>query len=211
MRKAERGAPPGPRNNRRENAEHVNAIFDQNIRPRNSAVTAAPLRLLEIPDERCRWCATPFEFYGAGKRVYCSKVCQKAATYEEHEGWRARRREALACSKCSAPIDGARRSDARYCPTCEKKARLDSGNKWRRKRAAEKRAATMSTLKCCRCSGPIADAATPWRKHCADCRRELKGERLRQFRAKTAQAIKSRRLLGKPPAADPLDSLGGSS
>jgi hypothetical protein len=111
-------------------------------------------------------------------------TCQRAALYEEHNGWRARRREALTCSKCSAPILGARRSDARYCEACEKKARLESGKKWRRKVAAEKRAAAMSTLTCTICFGPIEDAKTPLRKHCADCRLELKRERLRQFRAK---------------------------
>jgi hypothetical protein len=115
MPKAERGAPPGPRSSRRENAEREETIFNRSDRPRNSAATAAPSRLLDLPGERRRWCATPFEFYGAGRRIYCSKARQKAATYDEHEGRRARRRAALTCSTCPAPIVSARRSDARCC------------------------------------------------------------------------------------------------
>jgi hypothetical protein len=183
MRKPPHPAPHGQRASLRENARAVDEIFNRSARMQNSARVSAVTSLSDIPDERCAWCARPFETTRTD-RHYCSIACRNAARYDEHEGWRARQREALTCQRCSAPIEGAMRRDAVYCDPCAKRARLDSGNKWRRKRAAARREAVLSALTCKRCSKPIEGAAASWRRYCDPCRRIVQMETKRRFKEK---------------------------
>lgn len=152
------------------------------------------MTLDELEGDKCAFCASPFEAKQA-KQIYCSPECRSAARYEEHEGWRARRREDLVCVRCSSPIVGAERQDRKLCDDCQKLAASEANEKCRRKRRAAKRERTLSTMTCISCSTPIVGAEVTWRTLCDDCRLLRRAETLRRYKAKARASI------SRPPGA----------
>jgi hypothetical protein len=116
-------------------ASSVLGLFTPSSRPSASARVHATMNLDEIPDDKCAWCASPFE---AKQRThaYCCRKCQKAASRDELEGWRARVREVLKCQDCGTQIQNAVYRNTKYCPECRaKRIKLNAKNSEARAKA----------------------------------------------------------------------------
>ncbi|WP_292533848.1 hypothetical protein, partial [Methylocystis sp.] len=88
-----------------------------------------------LPDERCPVCAKPIEQKSGrgGKRVYCSTRCANAYHNGETAKASAKARAALKCTRCAAPILGARRTDKKLCPACKRQSRLEISRRHRQR------------------------------------------------------------------------------
>ncbi|RTL86445.1 MAG: hypothetical protein EKK29_09495 [Hyphomicrobiales bacterium] len=125
---------PGQKNNRRDHAKHVDALFSRSASTPSAARMPAPMKLDKLPDEICAWCAKPFEPTRASN-VFCSRRCTSAEYYSLERMARAKQRAELKCVDCNAPITGAKRADKKFCAACKRTHRLENLRASRRREA----------------------------------------------------------------------------
>lgn len=93
-----------------------------------------PMRLEDLPDDRCRWCdgeidrSRPMGI----TRIYCSAACERAHHHQLGKDQRRERKlkQNRRCAWCDGPVEPQRREDAKYCSDrCGNTARSPVGRR----------------------------------------------------------------------------------